>query len=115
MGASPPPVQMPERSTVPSASLGAGRFTSAAFFGPFSPPRRRGRSCACGCATNGAVSPRTAIAAITILFTGASPSLVAKLRNEEFLAVGSFERRHDGAFCDRATGEAFDRHLRAHR
>src|SRR5688572_1597722 len=46
--ASPPSRQRPYRSTVPSGSFGTGRFASAlsARAGPFSPPSRRGSSCA---------------------------------------------------------------------
>src|SRR3954464_10691419 len=97
MVASPPPVQTPEKSTVPSSSIGAGLLAAVAFFGPFSPPRRRGNSCARGCTMKRADTPTTAIAATTILFMAASPSLrlVAKLRDEEVLAVGTLERRND--------------------
>src|SRR4030095_15051508 len=104
---------MPDRSTVPSASFGAGRFASVALLGPFSPPSLRGSSCARGCDRNGAVSPMTAIAATTIFFTASSGVSVAQLRHEEFLAVGALEGRHDGAFRHGTAGEAFDDHLRA--
>src|SRR6188474_2453529 len=70
----PPPVQTPDRSMVPSASLGAGRFASAFVgVGPFEPPRRRPSSCAC---TSAMLSAASVTETQMILLTGTSRTSV---------------------------------------
>src|SRR5687767_9161798 len=111
---------MPDKSVVPSASFGAGRFgSSGSVSGPFAPPRRNTRGAAGSCApanamVSAAILSEPKISLLTLLSFPRTQGtflmcvLLARLADEQILAFGGGDLGGDRALRHGPAAEPAD-------